>query len=398
MSIRLLEKPHESMAASLAAAASVLAARINDGATLWCIAPGLEDHARHLAVEFVHPASVGARAVPAVALPTVSPHALVATVRSSARTGDVIISMGDAESTRSAELGASSRAWGVTHVHLGWRTEDRPLGSSTDYRLDASPTRFVSIGADATSERFLTRAYHLLWELTFICMRTPGWCPAPPGERQEVTSSFLYPSLKTGSQSGAPSQNGGMLDELAAAVRATWAEAVALDEESLAVNTTALEDAASLVGARAERGGRLLVMGNGGSACDADRLVRLVQDVAPARSLVDPAVLSAIANDVGAARMFARQVETFATPADVVIVFSTSGTSANILEAVAAAKQAGAATIAFAGYGGGALAEHDDVDVCLRVESSSVHRIQEAQGALCNALVVRIAEVRKGQP
>ena len=92
--------------------------------------------------------------------------------------------------------------------------------------------------------------------------------------------------------------------------------------------------------------------------------------------------------------MFARQIESIAQAGDVVVVFTTSGTSANIIEAVVAAKRAGAATVAFAGYNGGALGAHPDVDVCLRVDSSSVHRIQETQGALSDALTTMI----RGRP
>ncbi len=206
-------------------------------------------------------------------------------------------------------------------------------------------------------------------------------------------SSFLYPSLT-------PQENAGdhdtrvfeaaLLLELANTVRNTWSDAVAFDCQSVAANREALDQSAALVVACATSGGRVLVMGNGGSACDAERLVRLLQPAVPARTLLDPAVFSAIANDVGAARVFSRQVQTFASSGDVVVVFTTSGTSANVIEAVAAAKRAGASTVAFAGYGGATLATNTDVDVCISVDSTSVHRIQEAQGAQCDAFVALV--------
>ena len=206
-------------------------------------------------------------------------------------------------------------------------------------------------------------------------------------------SSFLYPSLAPQESAGDQEPrvfDAALLLELANTVRGTWSDAVAFDCQSVAGNRGALHQAAALVVACATSGGRVLVMGNGGSACDAERLVRLLQPLVAARTLLDPAVFSAIANDVGAARVFSRQVETFASSRDLVVVFSTSGTSPNVIEAVGAAKRAGASTVAFAGYGGATLATTADVDVCISVDSTSVHRIQEAQGALCDALVVLV--------
>ena len=206
-------------------------------------------------------------------------------------------------------------------------------------------------------------------------------------------SSFLYPAL-----SGTPSErldrSGNtttLLLELAETVRATWADADTDDMASVAANHDALSAAATLIDATSTSGGRVLVMGNGGSACDGDRLVRLLRSIRPtpvsASSLLDPAILSALANDVGAARLFSRQVETYARTGDVVVVFTTSGASANVIEGVVTARRVGASTIAFAGCNGGLLRTHTDVEVCVTVESSSVHRIQETQGALVDALV-----------
>ena len=134
---------------------------------MWCVAPGFDDHARHLAVEFVHPSSVGARAVSGVAIPTSIDAEMTQELRVNVRAGDVIVSMGDADSAFAEGLGLRAPAWGVAHLHIGWtnRSESRPN------------TRFVSVGPDARSERFLTRAYHLLWELTFVCLARPS--PSP---------------------------------------------------------------------------------------------------------------------------------------------------------------------------------------------------------------------------
>ena len=202
------------------------------------------------------------------------------------------------------------------------------------------------------------------------------------------TRSFLYPFLDEGSVSAASAPVD--VSELIDAARESWAVGVALDRETLARNHDPIRDAASLITTASANQNRVFVIGNGGSASDAQRLVRLLGDTVPARTLIDPVVISALANDVGATQIFARQIETFVRPGDVVVAFTTSGTSANIVAALAAARRQGATTVAFAGYNGGILREHSDVDICLVVDSTSVHRIQEAQSTLANEIVRRI--------
>lgn len=158
---------------SLPGAAIELAEAIGAGAMLWCVAPGLDDHARHLAVEFVHPSSVGARAVAAVAIPTGTVAEMMQELRVNAHAGDVIVSMGDADTAFVDGLSLRAQAWGAAHLHIGWSTR-------TGSRPNA---RFVGVGPNARSERFLTRAYHLLWELTFVCLGRPS--PEPGGSNTD---------------------------------------------------------------------------------------------------------------------------------------------------------------------------------------------------------------------
>jgi D-sedoheptulose 7-phosphate isomerase len=205
-----------------------------------------------------------------------------------------------------------------------------------------------------------------------------------------TTSSFLYPFLSDGSPK---TPEGVDPTELINAARESWAVGVALDAETLAANDDRINAAAQLITAATANEGRVFVIGNGGSASDAQRLVRLLGDLVSARTLLDPVVMSALANDVGAPQIFARQIETFARTGDVVVAFTTSGTSANIVAACGAARRRVASTVAFAGYNGGVLREHSDVNVCLGVDSSSVHRIQEAQGAMTDELVRRIHQL-----
>ncbi len=140
--------------------------------------------------------------------------------------------------------------------------------------------------------------------------------------------------------------------------------------------------AASLIHAF-ERGNKVLLFGNGGSATDAQHIAaELVGRFAfdrpalPALSLAtNLSAVTAIANDHGFRRVFSRQIEAFGRPGDVAIAISTSGNSPNVLHAVALAKKMRMHTSAFTGRSGGKLKSL--VEVCLRVPSDDTPRIQE---------------------
>lgn len=189
-------------------------------------------------------------------------------------------------------------------------------------------------------------------------------------------SDFLYPFLDA-----AERDDQALLTDLAASARAKQAESAALQRQ--------IPDVTAAAQAMAERfaaGGRLFAFGNGGSATDAENLVRLFHPL-PALSLVsDVAVLTAIANDVGFDLVFVRQLIAHAHQGDIAVGLSTSGNSRNLLAAFAEARRRGLLTIGIAGYDGGDMARSPDVDHCLVVQSDSVHRIQEAQAALGRAL------------
>lgn len=116
-------------------------------------------------------------------------------------------------------------------------------------------------------------------------------------------------------------------------------------------------------------GHKVLWMGNGGSAADAQHLAaefsgRFLRErrALPSEALsVNTSALTAIGNDYGYERVFERQVEAFAQPGDVVVGITTSGSSRNIVLALEAAKRAGATTVAFSGNGGGPVAEIADI-------------------------------------
>ena len=146
-----------------------------------------------------------------------------------------------------------------------------------------------------------------------------------------------------------------------------------------------------------ERDGRLFTFGNGGSAADAQHLAaeligryQRTRRPLPAIALtVDPSVLTCIANDFSYDDVFARQVTGFVRPGDMVIAFSTSGRSANVVHGLAEARRQGATTVFFGGSGSDSpAAEH--ADHALVVDSKQTARIQEMHLLLLHLLSERV--------
>ncbi|NVN89192.1 MAG: D-sedoheptulose 7-phosphate isomerase [Desulfuromonadales bacterium] len=129
--------------------------------------------------------------------------------------------------------------------------------------------------------------------------------------------------------------------------------------------------------------GKLLVMGNGGSAADAQHFAaeivgrfKMERRALPAISLsTDTSILTAVGNDYGFESIFSRQVEALACSNDTVIGISTSGNSPNVLKALELARQRGCQTVALLGKDGGCI--KNACDLALVVPSSDTPRIQE---------------------
>jgi D-sedoheptulose 7-phosphate isomerase len=142
-------------------------------------------------------------------------------------------------------------------------------------------------------------------------------------------------------------------------------------------------EAAQTIRDRLASGGKLLLMGNGGSAADSQHIAaelvgRFKKERAaiPAIALtVDSSSLTALGNDYGFEAIFSRQIEALATAKDAVIGISTSGNSQNVIRALNLARNMGAATIGLMGQGGGNM--RDCVDICIVVPSDDTARIQE---------------------
>ncbi|MDP9429462.1 MAG: SIS domain-containing protein [Actinomycetota bacterium] len=205
--------------------------------------------------------------------------------------------------------------------------------------------------------------------------------------------SFLYPFLDAEETDAAA-----LGRDLAGSAEAKAAESIELRRTSIAGLGPDLDRVAAAMAAAFAAGGRLFTFGNGGSATDAAGLAALFASPSagrplPARSLVaDPAVLTALANDVGVEVVFSRQLIAHARAGDIAVGLSTSGGSVNVLQAFAEGRRRGLLTVGLAGYRGGAMATCPDLDHCLAVEGQSVHRTQEAQSALAHALWRRVQQ------
>jgi D-sedoheptulose 7-phosphate isomerase len=161
--------------------------------------------------------------------------------------------------------------------------------------------------------------------------------------------------------------------------------------EDEALHATLAEVAGSCIEAL-RRGNKILFAGNGGSAADSQHLAaELVSRFAydrpglPAFALTtDTSVLTAIGNDYGYERLFARQIEAVGKKGDVFFGISTSGRSPNILQALRVARDQGLLVVGLTGRGGGQMPEL--CDYCLRTPSESTPRIQEGHIAIGHIL------------
>jgi hypothetical protein len=156
----------------LATSALTIARRFASGAAMWCISPRWPSHARHVAVEFVHPVVVGKRALPATCL---TDRDVVAALRLAARAGDVVVAVAPADDGDVAAVMRHAPAWGLHTVWIG-AGDPRPAPGAADHVLWLD-TDVV----DAAHGGGLVLVYHLLWELTHVCFEHPGLLTAEPG-------------------------------------------------------------------------------------------------------------------------------------------------------------------------------------------------------------------------
>jgi D-sedoheptulose 7-phosphate isomerase len=335
--------------------------------------PVARSDVRHVTVEFVHPVIVGKRALPALGLAGEG-GPIPAQLDLVAEPDDIALAFGTEPEI--VEAVAFARDRGCLTAAFA------PVGAEWELiPPDADP--FVA-------QELAETAYHVLWELVHVFFDHRGLLAGRTAGSVHDTgaSSFLYPFLAE-----QETDLEAVVADVRASVLAKAEEIEALRLQTLEDGHGALRAAAAALRERLDAGGRVLALGNGGSATDAmDAVADLREPPAgwpPRRGIdltEDPAILTALANDIGVEGIFARQVIAHGRPHDAVLSFSTSGTSANVIAALAEARRRGVATVSFVGYDGGRVAAEGLADHVVVTRSEHVPRIQEAQATAWHVL------------
>jgi D-sedoheptulose 7-phosphate isomerase len=365
----------EAEAERLARLCHLMAERFARGGRLVAFgrSPGARSDARHVAVEFVHPVIVGKRALPAIGL--AGEGGALAT-QAALLTGPDDIAMafgaGDPDGEAAAAI-AVARQRGCLTIAFG----SSSAGAEFEF---APPTSDGDV-----SQELVETLYHVLWELVHVFFEHRGLLSGRSQRRihDAGASSFLYPFLDEREDQLEP-----VVADVRRSVLAKAAEIGELRAQTLTENADVLAGAAAGVRACFEHGGKLLALGNGGSATDAMDVVADFRSAGhPAIDLTeDPAILTAIANDIGTDAIFSRQVIAYGADDDALIALSTSGNSSNVIAALAEARRRGLVTVAMVGYDGGRIAQERLADYVVVTRSEHIPRIQEAQASAYHAL------------
>jgi len=318
----------------------------------WGESAAARSDARHVAVEFVHPVIVGKRALPAIAFEDYDALALVA------QDDDIVMTFRDGRMT--VELRASEWVFAPE--------VDDPF----------------------VAQELVETLYHVLWELVHVFFDHRGLLEGRAAEPVHDTgaSSFLYPFL--GEQEH---DLEAVVDDVRASVLAKARDIRALRELTLTGGREALLGAAAALRACFEGGGRLLALGNGGSATDAMDVVadfRAPWAGGPPRPALDltedSGIITAVANDIGTEAIFSRQVIAHGRTGDALLALSTSGTSLSVTAALREARRRGMVTVALVGYDGGQVVAQDLADHVVIAPSEHIPRIQEAHASAYHLL------------
>ena len=183
------------------------------------------------------------------------------------------------------------------------------------------------------------------------------------------------------------------MEEVANSIQMKAADDAQLREQVAQEQSEQIGNVSVAIYERLQRGGKLIIFGNGGSATDAnDWAIDCVAPPSgyrpvPAVSLsLEPASISAIANDVGPEVIFLRQFIAQAQPNDVAIGISTSGGSRNIIVALEEARKRKLLTVALLGYDGGEILRRGLADYPIVVHSDYIPRIQEVQASVYHTI------------
>lgn len=331
--------------------------------------------AQHVSVEFVHPVIVGKRALPALDLSMLIRPWLETIVKAD----DMVMGFGPPE--------GDPEVWAAL--------QEAHSRNAMTFALPGLEGSYC-IGP-ATSDPFMHQEmieilYHTLWETVHVFF-----------EHRELghevgDAGFLYPFLGQQKQ-----ETTDVASEVAASIQMKVQDDAALRVQVGREESEQISNAALAIHERLRRGGKLILFGNGGSATDAnDWAIDCVLPPAgyqpiPAVSLsLEPANITAVANDVGTEVIFLRQLIAQARPEDVAIGISTSGGSRNIIMALEEARKRDMLTIALLGYDGGEIKRRALVDFPIVVRCDYIPRIQEVQASIYHIVREMLEVLRRG--
>jgi D-sedoheptulose 7-phosphate isomerase len=235
--------------------------------------------------------------------------------------------------------------------------------------------------------------YHTLWETVHVFF-----------EHRELgydvgDSEFLYPFLGQQKQ-----ETGDVIAQVADSILMKVRDDSALREQMAHEESESIANAAHAIHERLQRGGKLIIFGNGGSATDAnDWALDCVEPpvgyhAVPAVSLaMEPANITAVANDIGVDVIFLRQLIAQASPEDVAIGISTSGGSRNIIMALEEARKRNILTVALLGNDGGEVLRRGLAEFPIVVHCDYIPRIQEIQASVYHVMREMFEVLSRGE-
>jgi D-sedoheptulose 7-phosphate isomerase len=374
---QLFERFFSLEAPRLAKACREMAERFLRGGRLLAFGRGpYATDAQHVSVEFVHPVIVGKRALPALDLSVLFRPWLEALLRPE----DMVMGFGPPEGDPEvwATLQQAHRQDAMTFALPGFE------GS---YSVEAAtPDPFMH-------QEMIEILYHTLWETVHVFF-----------EHRELghdvgESGFLYPFLGTEKQGTTQ-----LMTEVASSILMKAHDDSKLREQVARQEAEQISSTALAIHERLRRGGKMVVFGNGGSATDAnDFAIDCVlpppgYQTIPAVSLsLEPANITAVANDIGTDAIFLRQLIAQARPEDVAVGISTSGGSRNIIVALEEARKRSMLTVALLGYDGGEIARKLLADFPVVVNCDYIPRIQEVQASIYHVIRESLEVLRRGQ-
>src|SRR5277367_5237359 len=374
---QILESFFAREANRLALACSEMSDRFLRGGRLLAFGQGpYATDAQHVSVEFVHPVIVGKRALPALDLSVLFRPWLEAILRPE----DIVMGFGPPE--------GDPEVWAtIQQARLKDAMTFALPGVEGSYAVDT-----------ATQDPFMHQEmieilYHTLWETVHVFF-----------EHRELghevgESGFLYPFLGTEKQGTSD-----LVAEVAASILMKVRDDAKLRAQVARDEAEQIGNTALAIHERLLRGGKLILFGNGGSATDAnDFAIDCVlpphgYQAVPAVSLsLEPANITAVANDIGTDAIFLRQLIAQARPEDVAIGISTSGGSRNIVMALEEARKRKLLTVALLGYDGGEIRRKCLADFPVVVNCDYIPRIQEVQASIYHVIRESLEGLIRGQ-